>query len=111
MGYQEALEAAGAKVLAFEMFGSYQGDWLAKLEYEDSQFWIKDYFGSCSGCDAFEAEIGWNPTPDQLAEFGRKYLDPSERLTQAEIEAKISKNIKWDMDAKRMLDFVKEHAL
>lgn len=27
------LEIAGAEVLAYETFGSYQGDWLAKVNY------------------------------------------------------------------------------
>jgi len=31
--YKESLEAAGAEVLAFESFGSYQGDWVALVWY------------------------------------------------------------------------------
>lgn len=46
MSYREALEVAGATVVAFEEFGSYQGDWIAKVEYKGNIGWIKDYFGS-----------------------------------------------------------------
>jgi len=31
MSYDEALKAAGAEVLLYESFGSYQGDWWAKV--------------------------------------------------------------------------------
>ena len=34
MSYQMALEMAGATVLEYKEFGSYQGDWFAKVEYQ-----------------------------------------------------------------------------
>lgn len=79
MGYKEALEAAGAKVLQFQEFGSYQGTWLAEVDYEGKVGWIEGAYGSCSGCDSFEAEFGWDDDekPDyqeRLAEFGKGYL-------------------------------------
>jgi len=57
MGYFEALEAAGAQVLASQTFGSYQGDWFAKVNYNGSTAWVHGCYGSCSGCDAFCAEF------------------------------------------------------
>ena len=33
MGYMASLEMAGAKVLSFKEFGSYQGTWLAIVEF------------------------------------------------------------------------------
>jgi hypothetical protein len=57
MAYQEALEAAGATVVAFQEFGSYQGTWMARLA--DGRF-VTGSYGSCSGCDAFEAEFGYS---------------------------------------------------
>ena len=60
MSYQEALEAAGATVHAFEFFGSYQGDWWAKVTYNGETGWVHGSYGSCSGCDAFEAEFGFS---------------------------------------------------
>ena len=57
MSYKEALEAAGAEVELFEEFGSYQGDWYARVKINGERKWIHGYFGSCSGCDAFEHEF------------------------------------------------------
>lgn len=34
MSYKKCLEIAGAKVIAYEEFGSYQGDWIAVVEYK-----------------------------------------------------------------------------
>ena len=56
-GYCEAMEAAGAEVLAYEEFGSYQGDWWAKVGYQGREYWVHGTFGSCSGCDAFQSEF------------------------------------------------------
>ena len=33
MSYQEALEAVGARVIAFQEFGDWQGTWIALVEY------------------------------------------------------------------------------
>ena len=60
MSYNEALEAAGAKVLEFATFGSWQGEWVALVEYKSEVGWVQGSFGSCSHCDSFEAEFGWH---------------------------------------------------
>ena len=63
--YGLLLERAGATVLAFKAFGSYQGDWFAKVEwmrpgdFTPQVLWVTGAFGSCSHCDAFEAEFGY----------------------------------------------------
>lgn len=121
-GYQEALEAAGAKVLAFDKFGSYQGDWIAKVEYDGQTFWVHDYYGSCSGCDAFEGDLGYYWEGSQyndydsreaydraVAEFGKQYLEPSERMTYDEIHKYASQHKSWDSDAEDMIKFVEAH--
>ena len=41
MSYQDALKAAGAAVLEFESFGSYQGDWVALVEYKGERGWVQ----------------------------------------------------------------------
>lgn len=79
MSYQEALEAAGATVEIYKEFGSYQGEWVAKI---GSDKWVLGSYGSCSGCDAFEQEFDYSDTkkPDyqeRLASFGKSYLDSS----------------------------------
>jgi hypothetical protein len=114
MSYKESLEAAGAKVLEFQEFGSYQGDWWAQVEVGGVRGWVKGSYGSCSGCDAFQSEFGWDDEekPDyaeRLAAFGREYL--GEILSQEEAEKKAGENIEWDMDAQEMIDFVKNHSV
>lgn len=133
MSYQEALEAAGAQVLAFEEFGSYQGDWWALVKYEGETGWVNGSYGSCSGCDAFEGEFGYSngynggsgfwdyetdkyrePTDEErkdyearLADFGKTYLDGV--MTQEQAEAAASANLQWDSDAPAMLDFIRKN--
>lgn len=63
MGYKTCLEKAGAKVLNFEEFGSYQGTWLAFVEYKGIKGIVEGYYGSCSGCDAFQAEFDYIKKP------------------------------------------------
>lgn len=143
MGYQSALEAAGATVHVFEQFGSYQGDWWAKVTLPDGRKgWISGAYGSCSGCDAFEGEFGYSAHCDdhygnelaltqrntkedavidglicpqcakyatKLAAFGRDYFDRF--MTQEEAEAHASRNLYWDNDAQKMVDFLKREAI
>lgn len=132
-GYQEAMEAAGAIVHEFEEFGSYQGDWWAKVTYEGKTGWVTGSYGSCSGCDAFEAEFGWGDEKcakheyesdeksigcdacieaaakykNHLIEFGKCYLD--EIMSKADAIKEASTNLEWDMEAKEMVDFVSSH--
>lgn len=105
--YTAALEATGVKVLAFERFGSYQGDWWAHIEFPNHElFFITGSFGSCSGCDAFEAEFGWedDKAPDyfhRLRNFGLDYL--MDCMTGEQAIAQASKNLEWDSDAGSMV--------
>jgi len=129
VSYEKALEAAGAKIVAFEYFGSYQGDWYALVEVDGQRGWVNGSFGSCSGCDAFEAEFGYWPmeqvggdfvdADDQrhsrhveyttkLADFGKGYLDGL--MTQERAEAAAAEYIEWDSGAHAMVAFVKSHA-
>lgn len=134
MGYQKCMELAGANVILFERFGSYQGDWWAKVEYEGKTGWVTGSYGSCSGCDAFEAEFGFEShyedeenyegyhdcydlkdgcekceeLKNKMAEFGEQYLD--DIMSQEEAEEKASENLDWDMDAQEMIDFIKANA-
>lgn len=109
MGYEESLIAAGANIKEFAYFGSYQGDWLALVEYDGKTGWVSGSYGSCSGCDAFEAEFGYvDPIDNEiLSAFGKSYLDML--YSQEEIEKQVSKDLYWDSEAKEMLDFVKKN--
>lgn len=129
MGYKDAIEAAGASVIEFERFGSYQGDWWAKTNLG----WIHGSYGSCSGCDAFEGEFGYGcenceehqysskyeckgcseceksaaEYKRRLADFGRGYLDGA--MTHAKALEVASENLEWDLEAEEMVKFIKEH--
>lgn len=137
MSYAEAMEAAGANVLEFENFGSYQGEWWALVTYNGLTGFVNGSFGSCSGCDAFEREFGYGedgwcdahayaPHPgclgcqkkksayqEKLANFGRGYLDAI--VTAEDAITAASKYIEWDMEAKDMVEWIKkvagQHAL
>lgn len=113
MSYEKAIEAAGAKVHCAEYFGSYQGNIWAKVTHEGKTGWVCIGCGSCSGCDSYEAftsDLGWDvdPTQEQLAEFGRDYLD--EILTQEKAEAQCAKDLEWDSDAQKALNYIRENA-
>lgn len=119
MGYSTALEAAGAEVHAFEHFGDYQGTWLAKVTYNGETGYVEGSYGSCSGCDAFEAEFGYSYNDEEkdyqerLAEFGRSYLTvvtPQEQQV-AIYERQVADASSWYADeARQILDFVKANA-
>lgn len=131
LDYEDALKAAGATVMAFERFGSCEGDWFAKVEFNGKVGYVHGAFGSCSGCDAFEAEIGILPdsceqhsqyesrekrkdciacreiqatAQAKVVEFGLGYLD--EILTQEQAEALAAKDVEWDLDAVKMLRWI-----
>ncbi len=106
MGYKEALEAAGCKVLAFEEFGSWQGTWLAFVEYNGEKGIVEGAFGSCSHCDAFMGEFD-RYGEDPIKRDGRYYIRysdwPDNPCTQAEYEAAVANN------EQRLIDFGKSY--
>ena len=107
MSYQQALEAAGATIHAFEFFGSYQGEWIAKIG-EDQ--YIMGWYGSCSGCDAFEAEFGVcnSDAPDfeeRIADFGRGYTE-GEPYTKNDLLELFKKQVEWDTNAQEVIDWL-----
>ena len=117
--YGGALKAAGATVDAFKQFGSYQGDWWALVTHNGVTGWIHDYYGSCSGCDALEADLGsigsyllggrcgyteeeWK----KYADFGASYLE--EIMGHEDAMKLASEHIEWDMEAKSVVDFLEK---
>ena len=136
MGYQKAMEMAGATVHEFEQFGSYQGEWFAKVTYKGKEGWVSGSYGSCSGCDAFEGEFGYvyhdcthgeyysplyddkgfaedcqrcRELKDELVTFGEGYLDGI--MSQEDAIKDASRNLDWDMDADKIVEFVKSNAI
>jgi hypothetical protein len=121
MSYEKALEAAGATLHAFESFGSYQGDWWADVTHNGVRGFVHGSFGSCSHCDAFEAEFDhgerdacdvhrYDSKPEclgcrerkaeydkKLADFGAGYLDNV--MTAEDAIKSASEYIEWDSEA------------
>ncbi len=54
-GYPIIAWANGEKLILYQTFGSYQGEWLMLTKGAEEYKVYKDYYGSCSGCDAYEA--------------------------------------------------------
>jgi len=131
MSYTLALEKAGATVLAYEAFGDYQGHWYAVVEYEGRRFMVSGYYGSCSGCDAFEGEFGdwdwdWSHRhADQyvdyasldpacaeccslarrLSAFGRAYLEDAADIAQLIRSA--DEASEWDLESKPAAEWLR----
>lgn len=59
-GYPIIAWANGQDLILYQEFGSYQGEWLMLTKNEKEYFVYKDYYGSCSGCDAWQ---GWDTRP------------------------------------------------
>ena len=115
MSYKSAIEAAGAKVLEFKDFGSWQGEWVALVEYKGEVGWVQGSFGSCSHCDAFESEFGLGLDEEsetevqyqaRLASFGESYLGG---LMTTELAAKYFDGAaEWDTDSAGAAEWIRE---
>lgn len=68
--YTIVAEARGQQPLWFRRFGSYQGEWLLLAVDENLYYVYKDYYGSCTGCDALQAD---SPGPETVQEFIKAY--------------------------------------
>lgn len=107
MGYKSALKAAGATVLKFKEYGFYGGIWVAKIN--DGEY-IKADYGSCSGCDAYEAEFEdvsttmyvTKETLAKLASFGRSYLNLSQ--TKEELIEELKAEQEYREEYKEILE-------
>jgi hypothetical protein len=135
--YADALRAAGATVHDFASFGTWQGEWWAKVTLPDGRTgFVGGSFGSCSHCDAFQSEFGdaeprcadhryqWKATPEteacaacaiaaadyqvRLVAFGAEYLDNLQTADAALVEAR--RNLSWDGGAEAMVAWLEARA-
>ena len=111
MDYEDAFAAVPGVIVEWcEKFGSYQGRLAAKLRIDGQEGprYIIDYYGSCSGCDSFEAEFGWSndPTPERLASFGGPYVEAAMTLDEVLAELMPKPGQWYDTDDKEILDRV-----
>lgn len=59
-GYDIVATARGQEVIWYEMFGGYQGEWVLIAKDKKNFYIYKDWYGSCSGCDSFQAEFDYS---------------------------------------------------
>ena len=110
--YQQSLVAAGARVLAFEQFGDWQGSWVALVEYQGQRGWVQGAFGSCDYCDAFQAQFDWDSdfacedVQSRLAQFGRSYLD--DMLTTEQVLRQYDADSSWDEESESVAFWIRE---
>jgi hypothetical protein len=79
-GYPVIAWANGEKCVLFQQFGSYSGEWLMLTKNEQEYKVYKDWYGSCSGCDAYEAE-----TPKTLSQ-AKKFAEDYRSFVEVPIE-------------------------
>ncbi len=72
--YESLVARWGFEVVDMTIFGSYQGDYAVLLRDGDRWGWTVFGYGSCSGCDALEAAVGysdddpWNSDVQELSD-------------------------------------------
>lgn len=109
--YEAALEIAGMKILHCKYFGSYQGEWYAYGEYEGKYGWVVGSYGSCGGCDSWQAEFDrhWDHTYEDwfelVKDFGAAYLPL--QSSDSVVEA-VNKNCSTSIDSDPIKDWVIE---
>lgn len=106
IGYLRALKAAGFEVIDYEQFGSYQGDLLVFVKLNQKYGFIIEQYGSCGGCDVFEAEVK-TENPEALRLFGERYFDDVRSYDEA--LKYVSRHAHWDQEAKQMVEWVESH--
>lgn len=107
--YEELLEDICEEVYCYKEFGSYQGDWFAKVKYNKKICWIHGWYGSCCCCDWLQSQDFTEDDDIIKQNFITQYLEPSMIFTQEEAENEASKNIDWDYEAEAVLTFIKKH--
>ncbi len=104
-----AMEKAGATIIASCHFGSYQGTAWFLVKYNGEYGWVSLNYGSCSGCDSFQAEFEdytRDYSDSDYASFGARYLEGL--LTPLEALGRVSEDRCWDMEAGEAIKFVTE---
>ena len=95
MSYISALEAAGAKVIRYEYFSSYQGTILAEVEYEGKHGYVEIINVDLDDCKAYR---GVAYTEQEIVSFGRKFLEEYFESAERLIE-QTSPQLEWSYDA------------
>lgn len=102
--YQSVLQLAGATVKEFQDEGGYEGVWWALVDYEGATFWIKGYFGSCSGCDDMEAMYSDDAKEADYKKYAEGLLK-NDRMSHSTALARAT-----DDGDQWAIDLIKKHA-
>lgn len=118
--YGEMLaKVTGKRLIAYNEFGSYQGDWVATLDAGNSIELWKGYYGSCSGCDWLQAERDWHTSEvplDKAMEYFKEDKpfavipkEVMERIDVETFETMLPRNTRtiWDFNVKELFDKIK----
>lgn len=102
----------GVTEVEAKYYGSYQGEFLCRIVYNGEILYIHDWYGSCSGCDAFEAEFAWSSskTKKNLINFAKSYIGaalPKEKMIKY-LEHELDE---WDTEKREMLQDLKDGVL
>ena len=98
--YEQLFKNYGANILAFEMFGSYQGDIIAKIEYHGEIKWLHAWYGSCCHCDPLQR----TSTEEEQKNLALDMFNDMQDYDS--VFYKISENREWDMSADDMINFM-----
>lgn len=95
----------GVTEVKAEYYGSYQGEFLCSIIKDGEYLLIHDWYGSCSGCDAFEAELGHGDVAREDAiNFAESYINsaiPRHKMIEF-LEKEVSDD-SWCTEKKEML--------
>ena len=116
MGYARALEAAGFTVHEYKSFGCYQGTWVAIVSKDDGpREVVRDHFGSCTLCDAFQSDMGFSDEGDddydaRLKAFGERYTALPLVVEYMNLARRADEDGYINDDDGEALAFIAEHA-
>lgn len=116
MSYITCIEKAGAKVISDISVGDWQGTWAAYVEYGGKRGIVYGEYGSCCGCDAFEAEFinayddDERTLEERYALFGKSYIgeesDPDLYTIEEFLSFYEDENDGWfDQESQDLLDW------
>ena len=72
--YEIIAWANNQDIVYYHEFGSYQGEWLLVSKTLSEYYIYKGWYGSCSGCDAFQSELDYGDIGIEKAkEFASEY--------------------------------------
>lgn len=90
--YKLGLERLGYEILAWEEFGSYQGDYAAIVKSGSNIGFVVIGYGSCSGCDELQA-CDW-PWWNNGSEETKKRFEKADQEIRSLFEG-IERSIVW----------------